>query len=421
MKFSYTLFLILFLFTNNIKSQNIKYVRNLLDTLCAEGMHGRGYVNKGDSIAASFIANELVKLKLDKFNNSYLQNYSFSANSFPSDMLLKIDDTKFKPGVDFLVLPFSQGINGKYNIEYLNPQIIKSKRKFKNFWKKDFSNSIIIIDTLGSNGINKEYISFFLKYNPHNIKAIIEIYDRNLVFTPSQIVKKYTHIRLRRTNFNKKAKEIEINITNEFFSEYKTQNVVGYIKGQTDSFFVYTAHYDHIGRMGKDTYFPGAHDNASGTAMLLDIARHFKSLKKKPKHSIVFIFFSGEEIGLLGSRFFTENPFFDLNKINFLLNMDLVGSGEDGIQIVNSTVFKTEYNIMKKINDNKKYLKQLKLRGAAANSDHYFFYRKGVKCFFIYTLGSYKHYHNIYDKAETLPLNEYDNLFRLLVDFYNQF
>jgi len=95
----------------------------------------------------------------------------------------------------------------------------------------------------------------------------------------------------------------------------------------------------------------------------------------------------------------------------------MVGSGDKGIQIVNSTVFKKEFALIDNINSEKKYLPQIKKRGAAANSDHYFFYEKGVKSFFIYTLGEYKEYHNINDKAENLPLSEYEDLFRLLTEF----
>jgi hypothetical protein len=95
----------------------------------------------------------------------------------------------------------------------------------------------------------------------------------------------------------------------------------------------------------------------------------------------------------------------------------MVGSGDKGIQIVNSTVFKKEAQILEKLNTEHQLLPQIKKRGAAANSDHYFFYEKGVKCFFIYTLGNYKEYHNVNDIPKNLPLTEYEDLFRLLILF----
>jgi aminopeptidase YwaD len=62
-------------------------------------------------------------------------------------------------------------------------------------------------------------------------------------------------------------------------------------------------------------------------------------------------------------------------------------------------------------------LKQIKIRGEACNSDHCLFHQKGVPCFFIYTLGGIQAYHDIYDRAETLPLTEYEDYFKLLVSF----
>jgi len=73
------------------------------------------------------------------------------------------------------------------------------------------------------------------------------------------------------------------------------------------------------------------------------------------------------------------------------------------------------------INKNNQYLQTVNIRGPAANSDHYPFYEKGVHSIFIYTLGEYSEYHNIYDDAENLPLIEYEDLFRLLLDFVDSF
>jgi Zn-dependent M28 family amino/carboxypeptidase len=177
--------------------------------------------------------------------------------------------------------------------------------------------------------------------------------------------------------------------------KHKTQNVVGFVEGikYPDSFFVFTAHYDHIGMMGKDVIFPGANDNASGTAMIMDLAKHYS--KSKPEYSIVFIAFSGEEAGLYGSRFFSENPLFPLEKIKLLINLDMVGTGSDGIAFVNGSVFTDLFEIVNQINEEKNYLKRIKARGEACNSDHCFFYQKGVPAFFIYSMGKeHMHYHS---------------------------
>jgi Zn-dependent M28 family amino/carboxypeptidase len=127
--------------------------------------------------------------------------------------------------------------------------------------------------------------------------------------------------------------ELSIDVDNEYFKEYRTKNIAAFLQGETDSFIVFSAHYDHLGEMGKGIYFPGANDNASGVALVLNLVKHFAKNKKKLKYSIAFLFFSGEELGLLGAKYYANNPLFPLSKIKFLVNLDMVGSGDKGIQL----------------------------------------------------------------------------------------
>jgi aminopeptidase YwaD len=173
-----------------------------------------------------------------------------------------------------------------------------------------------------------------------------------------------------------------------------------------------------LGRLGNAAYFPGANDNASGVSMLLNLA---KTIKLNPlKYNVVFILFAGEEAGLLGSHYFVDHPIFPLNKIKFLVNLDLNGTGDDGATVVNSTIYTSAFDKLKKINDDQRLLSQLKTRGKAANSDHYWFTEKGVPAFFIYTMGGISAYHDIYDRPETLPLTKYKELHQLLLNFMQQ-
>jgi Zn-dependent M28 family amino/carboxypeptidase len=127
--------------------------------------------------------------------------------------------------------------------------------------------------------------------------------------------------------------------------------------------------------------------------------------------------FGAEELGLLGSDYFVNHPIFPLSDIKFMLNFDISGTGDEGIEVVNGTVFKSQFDQLKKINNANNLLKQVKVRGESCNSDHCLFYRKGVPSFFIYTLGGIQAYHDIYDRSETLPLTEYDNYFKLIALF----
>jgi Zn-dependent M28 family amino/carboxypeptidase len=181
---------------------------------------------------------------------------------------------------------------------------------------------------------------------------------------------------------------------------------------------VLMAHYDHFGKMGK-ALFPGANDNASGVAMLLSLACYFS--QHQPEYTTVFIAFGAEEIGLVGSKYFVEHPPFDLDKIKFLMNFDLAGTGDEGIQVVNGSVYQSEFDRLKALNSESEYLPQVKIRGSACNSDHCSFDQKGVPGFYIYTLGGIRAYHDIYDKYETLPFTEFEDYFQLVTEFLNGF
>jgi len=90
--------------------------------------------------------------------------------------------------------------------------------------------------------------------------------------------------------------------------------------------------------------------------------------------------------------------------MKFLVNLDLLGTGDEGMMVVNATEFFSPVCFfLTAINNEKKYLAKIGQRGKARNSDHYWFTEKGVPSFYFYTLGGIKAYHDIYDKAETLP------------------
>ncbi|NJO01334.1 MAG: M28 family peptidase, partial [Bacteroidia bacterium] len=260
----------------------------------------------------------------------------------------------------------------------------------------------------------------------YEAKALIEIKEKALVAAlstrqlsnPFFEVKKSAFDSLLAQNPGRPLK-MKFKVDALLKSDYISQNVVGYIEGKVepDSFLVFSAHYDHLGSMGKSAYFPGANDNASGVSMLLELAQFYTQPENRPAYSMAFMAFGAEEVGLLGSKYYVEHPLFPLAQIKFLINMDLVGTGDEGATVVNGLVFKDKFSLLTRLNDQKKYLPEIKVRGFAANSDHFYFTESGVPSFFIYTLGGIKAYHDIYDRPETLPLTRYEGLFHLIQDF----
>ena len=147
--------------------------------------------------------------------------------------------------------------------------------------------------------------------------------------------------------------------------------------------------------------------------MLLELYHYY--IINRPERTIKFISFAAEEVGLIGSYYYTQQN--DLSSISFVLNLDLYGAGSKGVTVVNGKVFESFFNILTKINDNFNLVSKIKARGEAANSDHYYFSKKGIPAFFVYSNGSVGGYHNVEDRPEKLEKGYFNSLFLLLRHF----
>lgn len=377
LKNSLLFYLILSFVQLSAQAQDISYAKKTIATLTAKKYWGRGYTKNGMAKAADFIEKEFQSFGLVPIQgHDFKQQFSFAVNTFPKQMELKLNGKKLKPGRDFIVHQASSGIKTS--------------------------------DSL----IRKDSVTYVGKSR----KVVLGLQNK-LTWSVAQKAVDYTIIEVNQKVRPAAPVMIEADITNELLPNFTAANVTAMVKGtaKPDSIIVFTAHYDHLGGMGQNTYFPGANDNASGVAMLLNLAKYYAA--NPPKYSVVFIAFAAEEIGLLGSKYFTENPLFPLRNIRFLWNLDLLGNGDAGATVVNATIHPQEFTLLNKINDDKKYLPKINPRGKAANSDHHFFTEKGVPAFFLYTQGGSSAYHDVDDLAKNLPLTAYENLFKLFVDF----
>lgn len=411
------------------------YARKVIDTLASPSMHGRGYVSNGDKIAAKYISDQFRSFGLISFEKtgSYFQEFAFPVNTFPG----KVEMTFYRPGgkketslpgEHYLVRCESPSVKGHFKVVKLDSSVVYDDAKWDAFKKMNLKKSFVLVDTNGvRNRKQLSYMKDFVKY-PMNVKGLllpvrlspIDGSDRCSKLTPWDFSMVQSTVPVIEIEADwKDVLEIDIAVGAKFFKKYTSQNVLGYVKGSVypDSFIVFTAHYDHLGRMGPEVYFPGANDNASGIAMLLSLARHYSAAANKPRCSIAFIAFGAEEVGLIGSNYYTHHPLFPMKSIRFLINMDILGTGDEGITVVNATVHNREFRKMQELNDTGKYLVTVKPRGKASISDHYFFTEMDVPCFYIYTLGGIKAYHDTCDRRETLPLTEFNDLFALIRDY----
>lgn len=252
-------------------------------------------------------------------------------------------------------------------------------------------------------------------------RGVIRLTNKKLTWHTSESVTNIPVIEIYNNDSNYKIEKISLNIENKYFNKYEVKNIGGIIKGTIypDSFIIICAHYDHLGMMGKNTYFPGANDNASGIAMVMTLANYF--IKNPSKYSLVFLCLASEEVGLKGAEYFYNNMPIAKENIKFLINLDLVGTGEDGIAVVNALKYNEVFQRLEIINVSNNYFSYIKKRGEACNGDHCIFDKGGIQCFYIYTLSKNKIYHDINDKFENLSLVGFEKLLNLLINFINNF
>ncbi|HEY1046732.1 MAG TPA: M20/M25/M40 family metallo-hydrolase [Bacteroidia bacterium] len=417
MKLLYTV-LFAFVFSNFSVAQDTVYTRSVINKLCSPAFKGRAYVGKGDKKAASYIAAEFKSIGLKPLDKSFFQKFYFSVNTFPGKMSVKYNGNLLKPGIDYIVDPSATSIKFKGRVEFVPIEKLNRQDLYDTEF---YPLNEVIIDTFDKKNAEGAAINYQKFMSDRNKKLLIRLSNEKLTWSSSYRQSHQCQIVFLSTVFDRtKPADLEINIEADFKQKYESNNVVALIEGTKykDSYIVVTAHYDHLGMMGSKTMFPGANDNATGIAMILNMAKHYKA--NPSKYSIVFIAFSAEETGLIGSKYFVTNPLINLNEIKFLINIDLMGNGADGVMAVNGAVYKSQFEKLKSINQQKNYLPDVKMRGKAANSDHYWFSENGVPCFFFYLMGPYPYYHDVNDKASAVPLTNFSQAFQLFVDFIDQ-
>ncbi len=397
-------------------AQDMTRVKATIQTLTSPEFHGRGYVNGGDKIAATYLQTQFASMGLKMFGTSYFQPFTTPINTFPKKISLKLDKRELVPGKDFIVDPISQKGRGKVTIQHLDRRIFTDPQAARAFLAKSLKKTMLVYEPTDYAQLTEKEE---LLEKVYTAKVLVELQKEKLTASVSTAALSHPIFDIVKKDWDSTARKATFRVDAKFIENYQTQNVIGYVEGKDDpeEYIVISAHYDHLGRMGKDVYFPGANDNASGTTLLLELARYYAQPEHQPSRSIVFMCFAGEEAGLLGSKYYTEHPLFLLSKINLLINLDLLGTGDDGIMMVNGTKLTEEFALFARINDEKQYFPKLQKRDNAANSDHFFFTRKGVNACFFYTLGGIKAYHDIYDRAETLPLTRFKEAFGLMTDF----
>ncbi len=412
---------ILFFFITGTYLSLGQTVNEALKKLCSDDFAGRGYVENGSAKAANYIASEFKKAGLKPLGDKFFQPFLMSVNTFPGKAEISIDGKKLQAGYDFLFKPYSASLKGSFQIVFISKEHLENDSLFSILANKiNWRKSIPVLDTLTFFEDKIETRYKFLTRNGFKAPMTVFLTKNKLIWSVSREQANFASVEALPNTINRQSKQIKVNVQTVFKPSYPLQNVLGFVPGTDypDSSIVICAHYDHLGKMGKSLVFPGANDNASGTAMLLSLASYYA--KNPLPYNLVFMAFAAEEAGLVGSKFYVDKPLFPLSQIKFLINLDLVGTGEKGITVVNGTEFKNEFDLLSRLNQEKSYFPQVLIRGKAANSDHYWFTEAGVPSFFIYQMGDYPHYHDPGDQSEILPLYAFDAMQNLLKDFFTE-
>ena len=216
--------------------------------------------------------------------------------------------------------------------------------------------------------------------------------------------------------------ELDVNVNLE--REVKTvHNVAGYLPGETDEYIIIGAHYDHLG-LGElysmapsqaGTPHPGADDNASGTAGVLELARWFAG-QPKQKRGILFIAFAGEELGLLGSGYYATHPTIPLAKAVAMVNMDMIGRIRDGKVYVGGMGTGTTFKqTIEEIRPRHELKFDFSEHGGYGSSDHTSFTARQVPVLFFFS-GLHGDYHKPTDTWDKIDAPEAVRLLRFIGD-----
>ncbi|GAA3923441.1 M28 family metallopeptidase [Hymenobacter algoricola] len=404
---------------NAVRGQDMGKVRETITILAAPDMHGRGYVEQGSKRAATYLRRRFRALKLHSFTRQYAQDFTITVNTFPGAFSLGVDGRLLQPGTDFIADPASGAGRVAGPLLPLDTLIFTSEAAGQRFLTQSLSGQVVVLRQRDADRLRTLPDAFAAHLN--QAAALITLVPDKLTASLADTQHAQPRLQVLAKRWSGRGQQAAVQLDARLERQYPTQNLIGYVPGrvQPDSFLVVTAHYDHLGRMGKKTFFPGANDNASGTAMLLTLAEYYAKPENQPAYSIAFMAFGAEEAGLLGSRHYVAHPLFPLSRIRFLINMDLLGTGEEGITVVNGKLFERQFQQLTQLNATGRFVPQLAARGRAANSDHFPFAEQGVPTFFFYTRGGIKAYHDIYDRPDTLPLTGFLGIFKLTTRFLN--
>ena len=412
------LLLVLAVIAVQLSAQDLVHYKKIVKELSSAKYQGRGYAEDGANKAGKWIAKEFAKIGADEV---VCQPFKLDINTFPGKMKVSIDGKKQIPGVDFTIREFNPSIKGEFKLYYIDMLNYNPEKMFADLATPQYEGAFVVCDFMFTYKHRADFKKLQSKKECSNA-GMVYTWEAPLKFYKAygETVKEKPVIWVT-PDFPKDAKTIKVDMENEFLKDYECFNVIAKVEGKRhDSCYVFTAHYDHLGKLGKKTFYPGAHDNASGTAAIITFAAHYA--QHQPEYDMYFIAFSGEDANLRGSEWYAEHPVVPLKQIKYLFNLDMIGDNNPVQYCEVSNEGMPGFALFEKINAEKGYFKALGRSELAENSDHYPFAKRNVPCiFFMNEHGdAFKYYHTVHDTWENAIFTNYEPTFKLIKDFIGE-
>ncbi|MBO5700410.1 MAG: M28 family peptidase [Bacteroidales bacterium] len=353
---------------------------------------------------------------------SYMQHFTHPLNAQRGAVELVVDGDTLNHTVQYTLKEFSPTFKGELDVVYLDNKYLLPDEFCKYVNSGAFKDKAVVLDwdrfceTMYTFPGIEVYKTYFVPME--NVGALIckgkellpYFKSRNHFNTPMPVF-------MVDETFPADAKKVSIDVEAQMI-ENDAHNIIAWIPGTkyTEKHYIISCHYDHLGICGDEIFY-GANDNASGTAMLLNLMRHYK--ENPPEYSVMFIFFDAEENNLLGSFFYADNPLLPLEDIQYFVELDMIGdngntiycqisdSGEEGLECLNAISSSLPVPFAK-----------LDRHPLDDYADHYPFALKGVPAIYIEMDGdTNKNYHSPRDTFENFSADNYERLFTLITEF----
>ena len=398
-----------------LDAQDLPHYKRVVKALSSARYQGRGYARGGANKAGKYLEKEYRKAGADEVT---LQPFTIDINTFNGRMAMWADGKKLKPGVDFSMREYSPGVHGEFPVYHVDTLNFDADKMFSDLARPEYANCLVCCEfwfayrhkeafgrlqkagECTNAGLIQTWTSPIKFYKAYGEKVV----DKPIIWVTPEAIEG--------------VKFVRVDVDNEFLDDYALFNVIAKVEGERhDSCYVFTAHYDHLGNLGRRVWYAGANDNASGTAALVTLAAYY--VRHRPPYDMYFLSVSGEDANLRGSEFYANHPLVPLERIRYLFNLDMIGDNNPVQYCEVSDEGLRGYALFERINAEKQLFQALNRGELAANSDHYPFASRGVPCIFLENQegDAFPFYHTIYDTWKNAVFDSYEPVFNLVTEF----